>query len=166
MGHDVEFGSGAKILSPNFCIMGNHVHVGSGFRCDVDLEVLGDVLISSDVSFVGNDHRFEADVHPELKSSESSDGGQLPVATYPHVPVFWGGRLPSCRVVLEGDNLIGHGVIFVGSLTVGKGAIIGAGSVVTKNVPAGMIYAGVPARPLRMRRGVPTTWPFQASPKP
>jgi acetyltransferase-like isoleucine patch superfamily enzyme len=46
-----------------------------------------------------------------------------------------------------GDNVwIGEGAILPGGITVGTGSIIGAGSVVTKNVPAHVIVAGNPAR--------------------
>jgi UDP-2-acetamido-3-amino-2,3-dideoxy-glucuronate N-acetyltransferase len=41
---------------------------------------------------------------------------------------------------------IGTGVTILGGVEIGEGAIVGAGSVVTRNVPAGMIVAGNPAR--------------------
>jgi len=44
---------------------------------------------------------------------------------------------------------LGAGVIVVPGVTIGDGAIVGAGSVVTKDVPANMIVAGVPAKLIR-----------------
>jgi serine O-acetyltransferase len=48
--------------------------------------------------------------------------------------------------VLEDDVVVSAGAIVVGGITVGRGAHIGAGAVVTKDVPAGMVAVGVPAK--------------------
>ena len=46
---------------------------------------------------------------------------------------------------------IGHGVIIVGNINIGNGAILAAGSVVTKDVAPYTIVAGVPAKPIGKR---------------
>ncbi|MGL5011967.1 MAG: chloramphenicol acetyltransferase [Paracoccaceae bacterium] len=55
------------------------------------------------------------------------------------------------RTVIGADTWIGHGAIIKPEVTVGTGAIVAAGAVVTKDVPPYMIVAGVPAVPLRAR---------------
>lgn len=46
---------------------------------------------------------------------------------------------------------IGFGAIVLSGVRIGKGAVVGAGSVVTKGVPSYTIVAGVPARFIRHR---------------
>jgi phosphonate metabolism protein (transferase hexapeptide repeat family) len=49
------------------------------------------------------------------------------------------------------DVWIGHGAIVLAGRGIGNGAVVGAGSVVTRDVPAYTIVAGVPAKPVRRR---------------
>ena len=57
-------------------------------------------------------------------------------------------------VTIEDDVWIGTGVTVLPGVQIGKGSIVGAGSVVTKAVPPGEIWAGVPAARLRARGDV------------
>jgi bifunctional UDP-N-acetylglucosamine pyrophosphorylase/glucosamine-1-phosphate N-acetyltransferase len=50
------------------------------------------------------------------------------------------------RTTIGKDAFIGSGTMLVAPLEVGEGATIGAGSVVTRNVPPGSVAYGVPAR--------------------
>jgi len=52
-------------------------------------------------------------------------------------------------VVLEDNVWIGAGAVILPGITVGEGSIIGAGSVVTRDVLPGSVMVGVPARKLR-----------------
>lgn len=55
-----------------------------------------------------------------------------------------------CRPITIEDNVwIGAGVHIMGRVTVGKNSIIGAGSVVTKDIPANVIAAGIPCKIIR-----------------
>ena len=54
------------------------------------------------------------------------------------------------HVVLEPGVRLGLGAIVIPRMTVGEGARIGAGAVVTKDVPAGEIWVGVPAKKIGM----------------
>jgi acetyltransferase-like isoleucine patch superfamily enzyme len=55
------------------------------------------------------------------------------------------------RVTIGSDVWIGTGAILIGDLTVGHGAVVGAGAVVTRDVPPYAIVGGTPARVIRMR---------------
>jgi phosphonate metabolism protein (transferase hexapeptide repeat family) len=55
------------------------------------------------------------------------------------------------RVTIGPDVWIGHAAILMPGITVGTGAVVGAGAVATRDVPAYAIVAGVPARVLRRR---------------
>jgi serine acetyltransferase len=46
---------------------------------------------------------------------------------------------------------LGHGAIVLPGVTIGIGAVVGAGAVVSRDVPAHTIVAGVPASPIRRR---------------
>ena len=54
-------------------------------------------------------------------------------------------------IAIGHDVWLGHGVVIVGNVTVGNGAIIAAGSVITKDVEPYAIVAGVPAKEIRKR---------------
>lgn len=129
VGSDTSLGPGARILSPNFFIVGDRVKVGADFHCEGNAIIGSDILISSSVSLIGNDHAFD-------------DPGST---------VFRQGRLPATTITLEGDNLIGFGTIIIGPVTIGFGAIVGAGSLVTKDVPHGVVVVGRPASVIRER---------------
>lgn len=96
---------------------------------EANLRVGKDSLISSNVCFVGDDHRFDD----------------------PNTTVFWNGRKPTPTIILEGDNMIGNGCTIIGPVTIGKGCIVGAGSLVTRDLPPYTICIGRPAKVLRPR---------------
>jgi acetyltransferase-like isoleucine patch superfamily enzyme len=60
--------------------------------------------------------------------------------------------LQLASVIIEDEAWIGAHVVILPGVRIGKGAVIGAGAVVTRDVPAGAISCGVPARVTRQRR--------------
>ena len=63
--------------------------------------------------------------------------------------IVGGCHIPTSPIVI-GDNVwIGTNAIILKGVTIGDGAIVAAGSVVTKNVPARTLVAGVPAKIIR-----------------
>lgn len=129
LGRNVHFGRNATLLPPRQAVFGDNVGVGADFHLEVDLVTGSDILISSRVAIVGRDH----------------------VLDDPDRPVYWSGRRDGGAVVIEGDNLIGFGSIIVAPSRIGRGAIVGAGSVVVGDLPCNSICVGVPARPIRDR---------------
>jgi acetyltransferase-like isoleucine patch superfamily enzyme len=60
-------------------------------------------------------------------------------------------RIETKPIIIEDDVWIGARATILGGVTIGKGAIVAAGAVVTKNVPPYTIVAGIPAKPIRER---------------
>lgn len=55
-------------------------------------------------------------------------------------------------ITIEANVWIGYGVVVLDGVKIGRGAVIGAGSVVTRNIPADAIAVGIPARVIKMRQ--------------
>ena len=92
--------------------------------------VLGNyVLIAPEVYILGGDHRYDI----------------------PGLPIIFSGR-PTLPKTLVGDDVwIGSRVTIMAGVKVGRGAIVAAASVVTKDVPEYTVVAGVPAKVVKSR---------------
>jgi len=60
----------------------------------------------------------------------------------------YGGASPMMPVIIEDNCFIGFGSIILMGVTIGEGSVVGAGAVVTKNVPPNVVVAGNPAKVL------------------
>jgi acetyltransferase-like isoleucine patch superfamily enzyme len=93
-------------------------------------------------------HRIEIGRHcmigPQCYLTDANHGiaPDLPVCSQP---------MTTAEVVLGDDVWLGAGVVVLPGVHIGRGAIVGAGSVVTSDLPANVVAAGVPARVLRSR---------------
>jgi acetyltransferase-like isoleucine patch superfamily enzyme len=132
----LRIGEGS-LIGPRFRIsrsgrltVGRRVGIGADFQVMADVTIGDDVMVSGQVAIIGDDHPFDASDRT-IRDHEAR---------------------PPAHVVLEGDNLIGYGSILVGPLVVGRGTVVGAGSVVVGDLPANSVCAGVPAKVLRRRR--------------
>jgi acetyltransferase-like isoleucine patch superfamily enzyme len=84
-------------------------------------------------------------------------------AFYPYNHSYAPGRLirnqplsSAGGIVVDDDAWLGTGVIVLDGVRIGKGAVIGAGSVVTRDVPNGAVAVGVPAKVVKMRSDLMT----------
>lgn len=127
-GRNASIARGWELYVPERARIGDNVSIGANFFSQTNFEIGSECLISSNVSFVGDDH--------DLYAAESA---------------YFSGRKPPSTIVFEGDNFIGFGSTIVGNVRVGRGAIIGAGSLVLRDVAPDTVVAGVPARYLKNR---------------
>ncbi|WP_082914265.1 DapH/DapD/GlmU-related protein [Microbacterium sp. H83] len=75
---------------------------------------------------------------------------QLLTPTHPIDPELRRDKLEAAEPITIGDNVwLGGGVIVCPGVTIGENSVIGAGSVVTRDIPAGVVAVGSPARVVR-----------------
>ena len=124
----VEAGDGGSI-----CI-GEDTHIQAS--CDLkgfvkNLIIGSQVTIAPHCCFSSYNHQF--------------DDATTPIPTQ--------GLTSRGNTVVEDDVWLGAGVIVLDGVKIGRGAVVGAGSVVTRDLPAYSICVGVPARVVKWREG-------------
>ena len=125
-------GENAWIESPFNCDYGYNITIGDNFYANTNCTILdcakvtigNNVLIGPNVSLYTPNHAIDAD---ERKA----------------------GYERSLPITIGHNVWIGGSVTIVPGVTVGDNAIIGAGSVITKDIPANVIAAGVPCKVIR-----------------
>jgi acetyltransferase-like isoleucine patch superfamily enzyme len=147
LGKDVKL---SKFINLYGCEIGDETKIGAfveiqknasvGNRCKISshtficegVEIGNDCFIGHGVIFIND--KFPRSVRP--------DGTMMTDEDWTVVPT-----------VVEDGASIGSGVTIICGNRIGNGAIVGAGSVVTCNIPRGEIWAGNPARFLRKETG-------------
>jgi len=124
-----EIGDGTKIGT--FVEIQKGATVGKNVKISTHSFICEGVTIDDDV-FIGHNVSFINDKYPR---STNPDGSMQTEADWKVVPT----------VVRRGAS-IGTGSVIMCGITIGENAIIGAGSVVTRDVPANSVAYGVPAR--------------------
>ena len=151
---DVKLGENVKLsqfINLYGCAVGNNSKIGAfveiqknatvGNNCKISSHtfICEGVTIEDDV-FIGHGVTFINDIYPRATAS----GGGLQTENDWEV----------APTLIRRGASIGSGATILANVTVGENAMVGAGSVVTRDVPANAIVAGNPAR---MLRSVPET---------
>jgi maltose O-acetyltransferase len=130
-GTNLRIAQGVRINNPNLVSVGDDCYLGDGVQLYAWNEriVMGkNVLVAAGVRMITRKHGF-ADM--ELPMSDQG---------YTNAPI-----------VIEDDVWIGFQAIILPGVTIGRGSIVGAGAVVTRDVAPYSVVGGVPARLIRMR---------------
>jgi acetyltransferase-like isoleucine patch superfamily enzyme len=127
-------------------IIGNRTFIGGGtFICINRIEIGNDVLISWGCTFSDNNSHSTTWVERSNDVSDWKKGiDENNIGKYKD----WE-NVKHAPIIVKDKAWIGFNSIILKGVTIGEGAIVGAGSVVTKDVPEWTIVAGNPARIIR-----------------
>lgn len=136
-----EMGEGVRIQGPIAFHYGKHTKIGKNFFANFNFTVQddGEVTIGDDCNF-GPNVTIVTPVHPMVASERRlmrTGAGEEKRLCYAK-PVHIGN-----------DCWFGANVTVCPGVTIGDGCVIGAGSVVTRDIPANSFAAGVPCRVIR-----------------
>ncbi|MFM4930849.1 sugar O-acetyltransferase [Aeromonas dhakensis] len=135
-----ELAQGAFICPPLYCTYGRHIHLGERSYINMGATLLDNAPISIGAEvMIGPNVQIYTAAHA-LDADERTQGVET--------------ALP---VTIEDRVWIGGGAILLPGVTIGQEAIVGAGAVVTKDVPAGARVAGNPARVLPAKGKTPVS---------
>lgn len=125
-------GEDSYVKPPLYVDYGENIFVGDRVFINYNLMALDVVAIT-----IGDDCQIGPNV-------------QLLTPTHPIDPGARRAKLEAAEPIVIGENVwLGGGVIVCPGVSIGDNSVIGAGSVVTKNIPANVVAVGNPARVLR-----------------
>ena len=129
-------GEGAQVMPTLRADYGFNIHLGRDVFINYDLVALDCAEISiGDGALLGPRCQLLTPVHPVDDVALRRSGAER-----------------AEPIVLEDNVWLGGGVIVNPGVRIGAGSVIGSGSVVTRDIPAGVFAAGVPARIVRELR--------------
>ncbi len=134
LGELLTFAHGGEISIASYCYLGEHSRIWSANKISIGHRV----LISHSVNI------FDSLTHPISATKRHEQFSEIITSGHPKQM-----ELDSAPVVIGNDVWIGCFSIILKGVTIGEGAIVGAGSVVTKDVPPWTIVAGNPAKIIR-----------------
>lgn len=129
------FAHGGKISMGDYCYVGEGTRIWSS----ASIQIGNRVLISHNVNI------FDSDTHP-IDDPVARHEQFKAIITTGHPSQI---DLHEQPVVIEDDVLICCQSVILKGVTIGEGAVVAAGSIVTKDVPPYTLVAGNPARPIR-----------------
>ncbi|HZM56421.1 MAG TPA: sugar O-acetyltransferase [Acidimicrobiales bacterium] len=130
-----SFGADSEIRPPLFCEYGSTLHVGTRTFINFGLMALDVAPIT-----IGDDVQIGPNV-------------QLLTPTHPLDPDLRRAKWEAAEPIVLADNVwLGGGVIVLPGVTVGENTVVGAGAVVTMDLPGDVVAVGNPARIIRSRR--------------
>lgn len=129
-------GPGSVLWAPRSLKVGKDVYVGKNVTIEVDGEIGDGVLIANLVGIVGRTDHDTAELGTSIRRSPwvGDNPGRLSQAT-----------------TIGSDVWIGYGAIVLSGISIGDSAVIAAGSIVTRNIPANSVAVGNPARVVGFR---------------
>lgn len=127
-----SLGEGTEIRPPFYCDYGYQTHIGARTFINFGLVALDVARIS-----IGDD----VQIGPRV---------QLLTPTHPLEPEARRAKWEAAAPITIGDNVwLGGGVVVCPGVTVGADTVVGAGSVITRDLPPGVLATGAPARVVR-----------------
>ena len=129
-----DVGDNCHIEPPLNVSWGCHTHLGKNVYANFNLTLVDDTHIH-----IGDFVMFGPNV-------------TLATASHPVAPEFRNRESPlqfNIPIIIENNVWIGAGVVVVPGITIGENSVIGAGSVVTKNIPANVVAVGSPCQVIR-----------------
>ncbi len=152
---DVKLGSNVKLagfINLYGCTIGDNTKIGTFVEVQKNAFIGRDCKIQSH-TFICEGVTIEDDVFIGHNVTFIND--KFPRSTVPGRGLQTEDDWKVVPTLIKKGASVGSSVTILCGITVGEGAIIGAGSVVTKDVPPGAIVAGNPARPIKRMPGPP-----------